>query len=72
MDTCAIGLCNRLYGVGSLIIIANGHYRFGTRLWSIVHIMDRRTTANDIADAIDTYLERKRPKKKVFTYLHKR
>ena len=38
-DTCAIGLCNRLYGCGSISIIANGYYVVGTRLWRILNLM---------------------------------
>jgi hypothetical protein len=71
-DTCAIGLCNRLYGRDSIIIIANGHYRVATRLWLIFNTMHRRTTANEVADAIDVYLDTERPKKKIFGYFQKK
>jgi hypothetical protein len=56
-DTCAIGLCRRVYG-DEVFWIINGHGRQMRETYLLFYDRFTRTRPTDIADSIDKYLSR--------------
>jgi hypothetical protein len=61
-ETCAVGLCERIYGKNSLHRMAPGYLNNGGNnvTNTIFCGMCGKTTSIDVADAIDAYLKTKR------------